>query len=587
MQLIFLFFLIEVSFSWHPILSSRIIESIENENIIIEEDYQIIAEGSFSISYKGLQSYRELYLMFDAKTNKTESEILILVNGVRRNIIQVQGEFKEFHMRFQHQASDVVIQMRIDDQTKVEIRNFNMFVQECPKDCKYCLSGSCDLSLYQDCDQLRYKNTCVEECPDGTVAEFNQCVQVGLKEIEQVKSFLQEELSTIQKFGEQKLLKFNFENGFNGQLEIVFNCYSKQKQNADQLIKVGFRKGQTQVMYPFLNSYTNLQFHKECKPQYELECVQVKGLFDVEFLKQDQILIDSYSKKLEQIGYWEVESFKVYNESKKLYECDIENCSQCSYNNVCQQCQDHFHLYQGQCIKKCPFYTIQEKNRCINLHESQPDLKFLVKLESPFQDLSQIFGQITFDLKEQISFRYENQTTFIGGGLLDRWRRTTFSKQLNLGRHYAIRIMFNISLENSTQDQDSFIYSIDGKTFKVLNNQTYVDQTLNHNKNILNLNLGCKISSNGRCVVSNYYFMTMKCSPLCQSCTGPSQSDCKIFEANIDKFDYKNFKCQDGYYLSEYGCKLCSQGCQLCESQNRCLKCQDTKEAEFICKPYL
>ncbi|CAD8148102.1 unnamed protein product [Paramecium pentaurelia] len=587
MQLIFLFFLIEVSFSWNPILSSRIIESIDKENIIIKEDYQIIAEGSFSISYQGLQSYRELYIMFDAKTNKSESEILILVNGVRRNIIQVKGVYNEFHMKFQHQTPNVVIQIRIEKQTKLEIRNFNMFVQECPKDCKYCLSGGCDLQLYESCDQLRYKDLCVEECPDGTVAEQNQCVQAGLKEIEQVKSFLQDELSTIQKFGDQKLLKLNFDNDFNGQLEIVFNCYSNQKRNADQIIKVDLMKGQSQIMYPFLNTYINLQHYKECKSKYELECVQVKGLFEIDFLKQHQVNIDSYTNGIQQMGYWEVESLKIYNETKRFYQCEIKNCNQCSFNNICQKCQDQFYLYQNQCIKKCPLFTILENYRCINFNDNQPNLKFLVKLESPFQDLSEIFGQITFDLKESISFRYENETTFIGGGLLDQWKRTTFSKQLNLGRHYAIRIMFNISLENSTLDQDSFIYSIDGKTFKVLNNQTYIDQTLYHNKNILNLNLGCKISSNGRCVISNYYFMTMKCSHLCQSCTGPSQSDCKVFQPNIEKFDYKKFKCFDGYYLSENGCIVCSKGCQLCESFDRCLKCQDIKEAEFICKTNL
>lgn len=31
-------------------------------------------------------------------------------------------------------------------------------------------------------------------------------------------------------------------------------------------------------------------------------------------------------------------------------------------------------------------------------------------------------------MKELISFRYENGTTFIGGGLKDNWRRTTFTK---------------------------------------------------------------------------------------------------------------------------------------------------------------
>jgi hypothetical protein len=82
--------------------------------------------------------------------------------------------------------------------------------------------------------------------------------------------------------------------------------------------------------------------------------------------------------------------------------------------------------------------------------------------------------------------------------------------------------MFNISIENSTKDNDNFFYTIDGRTFSIFKNSTYVDHTLIHSKNILNMNLGCKISSDGRCVISNYYFMIMKvriklikCAPLC------------------------------------------------------------------------
>ncbi|CAD8051813.1 unnamed protein product [Paramecium primaurelia] len=587
MQLIFLFFLIKVSQSWNPILTSRIIESIDNENIIIQDDYLIIAEGSFSISYQGLQEYRQLHIMFDAKTNKSQSEILIVVNGVRRSVIQLQREFNEFHMQFQHQAPNVMIQIKFDKQTKVEIRNFNIFIEECPKDCKYCLSGQCDLELFERCDKLRYQHQCLEECPEGTIAENNQCVQAKIKEIEQIKSFLQEGLQTMQKFGEEKQVNLNFDNDFNGQLEIVFNCYSKKERNNDQLIKIDLMQNQSRVLYPFLYIYWNLQSYKQCKSKLELECLQVKGMFEIDFLKQHQININSYSKKIDQGGYWEIESLKIYKMEQRSYDCEIQNCNLCSYQNQCQRCVEGFYVYQNKCIKKCPLYTVLNNNSCINLNENQADLDILVKLISPFQDLEQIFGQISFDLQEKISFRYENETTFIGGGLLDQWRRTTFSKQMNLGRHYAIRIMFNISIENSSQDQDSFIYSIDGRTYNVYKNTSFIDHTLNHNKNILNLNLGCKISSNGRCVISNYYFMIMKCSPLCQSCTGPFQQDCKIYQSNIQKFDYKNYQCQDGYYLSDYGCQICTQGCQICQSINKCLKCQDTKEGRFFCKPNL
>lgn len=70
--------------------------------------------------------------------------------------------------------------------------------------------------------------------------------------------------------------------------------------------------------------------------------------------------------------------------------------------------------------------------------------------------------------------------------------------------------MFNLSIENSTSELDCFTYTIDGKTYLVHKNESYIDHPLYHNKNILNLNLGCKISNNGRCVISNYYFMIMK-----------------------------------------------------------------------------
>ncbi|CAD8148083.1 unnamed protein product [Paramecium octaurelia] len=587
MQLLFLFFLIGGYYSWHPILLSRIIEPIDNENIIIQDDYLITAEGNFSISYQGLPGYRELYLVFDAKTNKSQSDILIIVNGVKRGVIQLEGEYNQFHLQFQHQAPNVVIQIRFEKQTKVEIRNFNMFIKECQKGCKYCLSGSCDLELFENCNKLRYKDQCLEECPEGTIAEYNSCVQASLTEIEQAKTFLQEELNTIQKFGGEKQVKLNFETDFNGHLEIVFNCYSKQVTNWDQLLKIDLMNGKSQVLYPFLFTYWNLQSQKFCKSKFELECVQVRGLFEMDFLKQNQININSYSKKIEQTGFWEIESLKIYNVGQRSYECEIKNCSQCSYHNQCAKCAEGFYVYQNECIKKCPFYTVKYESSCINLDEKHTDINLLVRLVSPFQDIKEILGQISFDLTEKISFRYENETTFIGGGLLDQWRRTSFSKQMNLGKHYAIRIMFNISIENSSLESDSFIYSIDGRTFNVYKNTSYVDHTINHNKNILNLNLGCRISSNGRCVISNYYFMTMKCSPLCQSCTGPSQQECKVYQSNIEKFDYQNNQCQDGYYLSDNGCQVCSQGCLICQNLNKCLKCQDTREAEFICKPNL
>ncbi|CAK62542.1 unnamed protein product (macronuclear) [Paramecium tetraurelia] len=565
-----------------------------NENIIIQDDYQITAEGNFSISYQGLPGYRELYLIFDAKTNKSQSGILIIVNGIRRGVIQLSGEYTQFHLQFQHQAQDVVIQIRFEKYTKVEIKNFNVFIQECQKGCKYCLSGSCDLELFENCNKLRYKDQCLEECPQGTIAEYNSCVQASnifvqgleLTEIEQVKTFLQEELNTIKKFGGEKQVKLNFETDFNGYLEIVFNCYSKQERNEDQLIKIDLMNGNSQVLYPSLFTYWNLQFKKQCKSRFEMDCVQVKGLFEIDFLKQNQVNINSYSKKIEQTGFWEIESLKIYNVEQRSYECEIKNCSQCSYHNQCAKCAEGFYVYQNKCIKKCPFYTVRDETQ--RYESKQPvDLNILVMLVSPFQDIKEIFGQISYDLNEKISLRYENETTFIGGGLLDQWRRTTYQKQMNLGKHYAIRIMFNISIENSSIELDSFFYSIDGRTFNVYKNTSYVDHTINHNKNILNLNLGCKISSNGRCVISNYSFMTMKCSPLCQSCTGPSQSDCKVYQSNIEKFDYQNHQCQDGYYLSEKGCQVCSQGCLICQSLNKCLKCQDTREAEFICKPNL
>lgn len=58
--------------------------------------------------------------------------------------------------------------------------------------------------------------------------------------------------------------------------------------------------------------------------------------------------------------------------------------------------------------------------------------------------------------------------------------------------------MINLSIKNSTSESDCLTYTIDGKTFLINKNASYIDHTLYHNETILNLNLGCKISNNGR-----------------------------------------------------------------------------------------
>lgn len=70
--------------------------------------------------------------------------------------------------------------------------------------------------------------------------------------------------------------------------------------------------------------------------------------------------------------------------------------------------------------------------------------------------------------------------------------------------------MFNISIINSTSNTDCFFYSIDGITYSINKTTTYIDHKISHSKLILNMNLGCKISSYGRCIISNYYLMVMK-----------------------------------------------------------------------------
>ena len=75
-------------------------------------------------------------------------------------------------MEFEHQSSDVSINFEFESEIELTLRNFNLFIQECPKNCKFCLSGSCQLELKEQCDKLQYKDKCVEECPEGTFVEY-------------------------------------------------------------------------------------------------------------------------------------------------------------------------------------------------------------------------------------------------------------------------------------------------------------------------------------------------------------------------------------------------------------------------------
>ncbi|CAD8157667.1 unnamed protein product [Paramecium pentaurelia] len=587
MQLIFLFFLIQWIKCWNVITSKKIIESIKNDYLIFDDDYQIVANGSYSIKYEGVIGYRRLNIMFDAKSNCSQVDILIKVNGIKRNFLVVEKDFKEYHIEFEHQTSDIKIEFIFDDQIQLSMRNFNIFIEECPQNCKFCLSGFCDLEIIDQCEKLRFKEQCVDECPKGYLSEFRECIKTSLNQISLNQKSVKNDFGSIKRFGDNQELIIDFEQNFQGWLEIVFNCYGKQEDHYNSILKISKENTQSETIHPFLPIYYNTQSYKYCKQRFELDCIQVKGYCKMEFQEKNNIMIQSYTKNVENSGYWNIDEIKLYDKEIKYYDCSINECEQCSFNKLCSKCKQNSYLYQNQCIKQCPYFTIQKDAKCINIDEQQQDVSFLIKLVSPFQDFQQIFGQKTFDMKELISFRYENGTTFIGGGLKDNWRRTTFTKQLNLGKHYQIRLMFNLSIENSTSDSDCFTYTIDGKTFLVHQNVSYIDRTLYHNKNILNMNLGCKISSNGRCVISNYYFMTMKCSPLCLQCVGSLASDCRAFQKDIDNFDYLKLKCLEGYYLDNYGCQKCSVGCQICESLNKCLKCKDDKDGQFHCLPYI
>lgn len=54
---------------WNVITSKKVIESFKNDDLILEDDYLIVANQSYSIKYEGVKGYRRLHIMFDAKSN--------------------------------------------------------------------------------------------------------------------------------------------------------------------------------------------------------------------------------------------------------------------------------------------------------------------------------------------------------------------------------------------------------------------------------------------------------------------------------------------------------------------------------------
>lgn len=54
---------------WNVITSKKIIESFKNDYYVLEDEYLIVANESYSIKYEGVKAYRRLHIMFDAKSN--------------------------------------------------------------------------------------------------------------------------------------------------------------------------------------------------------------------------------------------------------------------------------------------------------------------------------------------------------------------------------------------------------------------------------------------------------------------------------------------------------------------------------------
>ncbi|CAK61250.1 unnamed protein product (macronuclear) [Paramecium tetraurelia] len=263
-------------------------------------------------------------------------------------------------------------------------------------------------------------------------------------------------------------------------------------------------------------------------------------------------------------------------------------CQECSTKSTCQSCKSGFLLYLGHCVESCPKYSqIYNENTCADVKENYPNADVIMRA----YDDNIIANFLSKNVTTLASVKQSYFGTFYDGvryfGGLQREPIQLYQKQFySLPPHYQVIVQFNIltfELGNNVYP-NTLELNQDNNTVLIIRSQQnqvqQISQQFAHQSNNLQLSLlshqeDRSIFSFG---ISKVNVMISRCYPLCKSCFGPNESDCKEWIYDQNSNDFK--KCKNGFIfdVQQQKCVLCPLGCQKCSDQQTCNEC----EANFI-----
>ncbi|CAD8109899.1 unnamed protein product [Paramecium primaurelia] len=524
---------------------------------------------------------------------------------------QVDTEMVTYFTTYSHFQQDLNLIIQLENTSKftLGIRNIQIVPKICHESCTQCVGPkenncrSCELGV-----QLNRKtNQCV--CPSTQPyfsINMNQCLtKCDISEYYDKQS----NKCLIDKNIEQMQTFFWNSYDYNG-WTIIENQIVQEMQDKTYSNVVGLFSINQTISYQFNNTnpFQSIRiradiyiFQSLLRPEIYIQVDEIKTninpiytqtitgqngykLFHIDYMIDAKLNSNiSFSIIGDPNTKWGINQV-VFNQQN----CQPQ-CQQCSSKNTCQLCKSGYLLYLGQCVQSCPKYSsLYNEDTCKDVKENYPNTEVIMRAFDDNLIVNFLQKNVTTlaSLTQNYFGTYYNGIRYFGG-LKDVSIQLYKKSFYQLPPHYQVIVQFNIltfELNTTSQMLNSIELDQDNKTILIINSKQNQVQEINqqfvHNSNNLQLSLlshqqNYSIFSFG---ISNLNVMISRCYPLCKSCIGPNESDCKEWIYDQNSNDFK--KCKNGFIfdIQQQKCVLCPLGCQQCSDQQTCTQC----EANFI-----
>ncbi|CAK62555.1 unnamed protein product (macronuclear) [Paramecium tetraurelia] len=525
----------------------------------------------------------------------------------------------------------------LDVTTQFSIKNFNIFINKCSKNCLQCelkqfckvckpnfqlLSNSCRCSYPKP---FIFNDDCFDSCPLGYF-DFNEvtCKPYASKSILFVDDV------------NQNLIKYDY---IKDTLSNIF--YKSSTYEADQDVHGPFRFND-KIQYSFRkSSITSIL-------EFEITIYLFGNLAELSRLMIEvnnyRVATITYSlitsslftrfgliksvQDCSRIGFSSCKKVQFYMTLQTFFEQDIVlgigsqfNISDPFYGwgidqVIVNEIEPAIQLplvctlwYKGNCINQCPSYSTQNGNVCEDYDSVFKNPQYILKefypnyLVSPDQKLLMNILNIAWYQFES-RFLYLFNTKLYGGGILQQ----KFQMQKP---HRKLRLMISVLLIDwQNNSQDYFFELVVGVGLNQQRHKFYADPLyeftsyqLNqefpdyiyrnytmefiHFFNTTSLEFRCFSPFDGYCSFFDYFIIIEKCDHGCEQCD--SNGVCLKYEFRLENqvsYQFNNYRCSDGYFYDQEQCNPCFFSCGKCKI-DICLQCKDgfeLKEGKCFCQ---